>query len=291
MAQRRAEFYFALRGLLIRSELLDTRIEFCRSGFRVEVVFPGRRTYWEREIPGPLRVFYEVGTHKQGFAVETLKVIVYGEGPRGKDDEGSLEHLRKSFQVAETTVAELVEWARIHGQPWLGLHGQPMRRVGPLLLGDDSDDIADYGFSEDTLPEIKETIPNYEIEASLHAAITPSLSEHLSRTSATLPIAESLLADAFYFIGLDPPDCQRAVLIAAIACEVKVKDTLRQKVSADHLPLVELILENPRDWSLAAPALFDKGIEAALGRSLRSDDRAVYKGITRLFEARNRIAH
>ena len=291
MAKRRAEFYFAVRGLLVRPELLETKLEFCRDKFRVEILFPGQRTYWGREIPGPVHVFYKKETHEQGFAVESIKATVYGEGPRGEDTEGSIKHLKESFQIAEASVAELIEWARIHGQPWLGLHGQPMRRVGHHLLGDDSVDIADYGFNEDVLPEIKERMPEYEIEASLDAAITSSLAGRLGKTSAPLPIAETLLADALYFTGLAPPDYQRAVLIAAIACEVKVKETLRRKVQSDRRPLIDLILENPRDWSVAAVALFDKGMDAALGRSLKSDNREMYKDINRLFEVRNRIAH
>jgi len=291
MAKRRAEFYFAVRGLLVRSELLDTTVEFCRDNFRVEILFPGERTSWGHEILGPVHVFYKKETFERGFAVESIKATVYGEGPRGKDADGSIRHLQKSFQIAETAVAELIEWARLHGQPWLGLHGQPVRRVGHHLLGDDSVDIADYCFDEDVLPETKEPVPEYEIEASLDAAITSSLAGHLGGTSAPSPIAETLLADALYFVGLDPPDYQRAVLIAAIACEVKVKDTLRQKSASDHKPLIELILGNPHDWSVAAVALFDKGMAAALGRSLKSDDREMYKDINRLFEIRNGIAH
>jgi hypothetical protein len=118
---------------------------------------------------------------------------------------------------------------RGQGEPWLGLHGQPVRRVGHHLLGDDSDDsvdVADYGFNEDVLPEIEEHASDYEIEASLDASGTASLIEKLAGGAHPLPIAETLLADALYFIGLTPPDYQRAVLLSAIACEVKVKDSL-----------------------------------------------------------------
>ena len=144
---------------------------------------------------------------------------------------------------------------------------------------------------EDALPETGEPVPGYEIEASLNSASTSLLVERLAGTSQPLPMAETLLADAPYFLGLAPPDYQRAVLIAAIACEVKVRDTLRQKISPDRLPLVELILANPRDWSVAAVALIDKAMAAALGRSLKADDREMYRSICKLFEIRNGIAH
>jgi hypothetical protein len=291
MAKRRAEFYFDVRGLLVRPSLVDGKIEFARDGFQVEMLFPGERDFWGSEIPGPAqRVYDDAGGH--AFAVQSLKVMVYGEGPPGRDHEGSVEHLRKSVIIANAAVSNLVEWARIHGQPWLGLHGQPVRRVGNHLLGDDSDDIADYGFNEDVLPQIEEEpVPEYDIEASLDAESAAQLSGQLVANNGIRPIAETLLADALYFVGLTPPDYQRAVLLAAIAGEVKVKDTLRRKVSPDRLPLLDLILENPRDWSLAAAALFDKAASAALGHSLRLERPELFKDISKLFEVRNRIAH
>ena len=41
MALRRAEFYFAVRDLLVRAEVLGTKLEFDRAGFHIEVLFPG----------------------------------------------------------------------------------------------------------------------------------------------------------------------------------------------------------------------------------------------------------
>lgn len=292
MAWRRAEFYFEVRGVLVRAELLGTKLEFDRGGLRVEILIPGNGADRQWEGLGAVKPVYGGETNRQAFAVQTVKVMVFGEGPRGQDTDGSIGHLRRSFHVAESAVADFVEWARIHGQPWLGLHGQPVRRIGNHLLGDDSVDIADYGFSEDVLPAIEaERDPAYDGGASLDTAHASSLARQLSSGNVVLPIAETLLADAFYFIGLRPPDCQRALLTAAIACEVKVKDTLRRKVPPDRRPLVDLLLENPRDWSIAALALFDKATDAALGRSLRADHRDAYKDVCRLFELRNRIAH
>ncbi len=291
MAWRRAEFYFEVRGVLVRAELLGTKLEFDRGGLRVEILIPGKGTGRHREGFGAVRPVYANETYGQ-FAVQTVKVVVFGEGPRGEDTDGSIEHLRKSFRVAESAVAELVEWARIHGQPWLGLHGQPVRRVGNHLLGDEGVDIADYSFSEDVLPAIEdEREHTYDGGASLDRSHASSLTQQLGSGKIALPIAETLLADALYLIGLRPPDCQRAVLSAAIACEVKVKDILRQKVPTDRQSLVDLLLENPRDWSVAAPALFDKATDAALGRSLRTDHRETYENVRKLFELRNRIAH
>jgi hypothetical protein len=272
---------------------LETQIECDRDGFRVKIQFPGLRLnrYWLAGDIGSARHFFQKGSSEQGFAVRTLRVLVFGEGPPGSDTEASINYLRRTFQVAEAIVSDLVEWARINGQCWLGLHGQRPRRIEGHVLGDESDDIGDYCFTEDVLPKIEdEHAGEYEVEASIDASRV-SLFTVLANNRTPLPIAETLLADALYFIQLNPADYQRAVLMAAIACEVKVKDTLREKVPPDRLPLVDLILENPRDWSLAAVALFDKATSAAFGRSLRADNREAYKDVGKLFELRNRIAH
>ena len=39
------------------------------------------------------------------------------------DDPLNLTLARGHYYPKEAAVAKLVEWARIHGQPWLGLHG------------------------------------------------------------------------------------------------------------------------------------------------------------------------
>jgi hypothetical protein len=96
-AWRRAEFYFEIRGVLVRAELLGTKLEFDRGGLRVEILIPGKGTDRHWEGFGAVRPVYGGETNGQSFAVETVKVMVFGEGPRGEDTDGSIEHLRRSF--------------------------------------------------------------------------------------------------------------------------------------------------------------------------------------------------
>lgn len=42
---------------------------------------------------------------------------------------------------------------------------------------------------------------------------------------------------------------------------------------------------------MAAASLFDKGLKAVCGKSLREEDRNLYKAIDLLFQDRNKIAH
>jgi hypothetical protein len=73
--------------------------------------------------------------------------------------------------------------------------------------------------------------------------------------------ARQLLADA-EFHGFHAQDRNHgiALVLAAVACEMTVKTHLRESCAADQAKLVDLVLENPRDVSLAAASLFDKGL-------------------------------
>jgi hypothetical protein len=80
-------------------------------------------------------------------------------------------------------------------------------------------------------------------------------------------------------------------MLAAIACEIKVKDAITALASEEQKPLVNLLLENPRDWTMAAASLFDKGMGAVCGRSLRTEDKKLFKEVVLIFQDRNSIAH
>ena len=95
-------------------------------------------------------------------------------------------------------------------------------------------------FDANVLPGLEDETINDEFGASIDSTRARSLPSLLSDGRPNLPVAETLLADALYFIQLNPSDCQRAVLIAAIACEVKVKDILRKKTPPDRMSLIWL---------------------------------------------------
>lgn len=105
-------------------------------------------------------------------------------------------------------------------------------------------------------------------------------------------LAVTFLCDAEYAAsrGSDP-NLRYAVLLAAIACEIKVKDAITALASPEQQSLVNLLLESPRDWTMTAVSLFGKGLKAICGKSLRDEDRSLYNEIDLLFQDRNRIAH
>jgi hypothetical protein len=55
---------------------------------------------------------------------------------------------------------------------------------------------------------------------------------------------------------------------------------------------LHVILDNPRDVTIATGQLLDKPMKAAVGVSLRDEDKGLFVAVTEtLFPLRNRIAH
>jgi hypothetical protein len=77
------------------------------------------------------------------------------------------------------------------------------------------------------------------------------------------------------------------VLIAAVACEVKIKEFLREHIAPEADDLLELALRNTRP----TVALFGKVCKAVTGRSLSEANRPLYNKLDTLFEGRNALAH
>jgi hypothetical protein len=102
----------------------------------------------------------------------------------------------------------------------------------------------------------------------------------------------SVLADAaFYAYDAEPRDPTRAVLTSAMAVELKVKETLSEGAEGQVRELVELLFKKPRDYSVAAVALFDEPLRIVRGRSLRTHNKELFKGVQTLFERRNDGVH
>src|SRR4051812_18470235 len=101
-------------------------------------------------------------------------------------------------------------------------------------------------------------------------ARTPSKGRALRCQSGTWEddVTRGLLSDARYLATWqEPPNLQRALLLAAVACEVQAKRVLQRKASP------------PRDPR--GVAVHESTILSLLGaRSLRSDRRATHRPVT-----------
>lgn len=241
--------------------------------------------------PFPLRIAIDrfrvtIREHIEGISQADLG------GPRASDVPNLIaRHQQERMEWAERLAIDFLDRLRARGQTWLG----PMRSISYSVAPHATtyEDETNYRFlfgHGGTL-----VCPVRPESADLDHGSFESLTDSLAKSEA-LPLPESFLADADHFLGRGTQsDLQRVVLLAAIGCELKVKHTLRTKVFPEGKALVEALISNPRDFSMSAAGLFDKAMKAAVGCSLKEDDRALYKGIDNgqhgLFNKRNKIAH
>ncbi len=296
MSRIRTDMQFRVEKLWLLPESLGRAIEFDRDGWRVRVELPRDFADWylldgdKRNYPnGP---FAGQRTGKV-VPIVAIRVSVSREAPFGATDlesrsaeDGLTRYDREAHAQARAVVEELVGWARIlKGQAWLGMsHVRPVQ-VGPRFTFDeDADQPIVYGMGKIV---VEERSPSLAIGAADFDALAPLLSDG----RPDLPLADVLIADGQHLLTLDKPNPSQAVLLAAIGSEIKVKGVLRTRADATQSPLVDFILGNPREVSLQAIGLFDQVMQLVIGRSLKTDDKGVFKSLDRLFVLRNAVAH
>lgn len=182
-------------------------------------------------------------------------------------------------------VADLTEWARVEGrQHWLGIAREPVEGIG---WGDLIDVDANEVLPVDKYLERSGTLRIVERVQVIQPDQVHQLADALKEPQ-TMMLPEAMLADAFYYSSdAEPPDQPRALLIAAVACEVKIKESLRGRVAPEAADLLELAIRNTRP----TVALFGKVCKAVIGRSLSEENRPLNNKVDNLFEGRNALAH
>lgn len=203
--------------------------------------------------------------------------------------DSGLEVVNAARDAALAVVEDVVAWARAEwDQSWLGLSSEVPETAGPTRVVE-----VDTGSQAPISPSIH--LHTGTLRRDFDALGTDDVKRLFASvaTSEPPPLAESFLADAEYLTwGHFPYDPTRAVLMAAIAAEVKVKSDLVTQATQDQRELVDYALGKQREITLTAvDGLFDKFMKAAQGRSLREDDRELFKRLGKLFEIRNSIAH
>lgn len=303
MSRLRAEFLYEVGHLWLCAEALGASATFDRDGLRVEIAMPRERTQFSDRVrnddwfwvaltgtsAGPLH------GPEEFFEIRLVNVLVRGDSsisiadfpPGGSVGEAALrahEFFRLAQAVADSALADFIDWARVWGEPWLGLHRQVPPQVGTKLIFDDEHDKA--------LPvgQLQPYLGRDHPIVGLTSEDFSHVAKHLGAREEPA-LADVLLADAVFLSSEARSDPGRAVLTAAIALEVRVKEVLQNAASPEARRIVDLMLDNPRDWPQPAAALFDKAMVAVTGRSLRLEQHEIYKTIDRLFQARNAVAH
>jgi hypothetical protein len=309
MSLLRATFHFSVRTLWIRRELLGTTHDLEHRRRIISLTLPlrdpaspfGEGPAWPEEgIGRPLPVGRpSAGTTddpEQIVSVHVVRTSVEFDADVSAADfvadksaaaSDAFPAFMEAAGVSRGALTMFLDWVRVRSaQPWLGLSGETPELIDRMDLVDVEAGVRlPVGFSESRRIEL---LPQ---ESALTAEAVDAILSSV-RKDAPPPIAASLLADAQYLAWhAETRDLTRAVLLAAIGAEVKVKQTLQELVPAPSRPLLDVILDNPRDVSLPVRALFDKALVAAIGRSLREEDPPLYRRVDSLFQIRNAIAH
>lgn len=298
----RARFVYEVAQLQVAKAALGTESTVIRGGCSVIVSLPPRRTAAPRDWLEDFRNFWGHGSglialkevpHAWVTQIATSVISTFALSPTEVESGGerALEEAREAFglfhRIADEVTREYLDHMIVVGrQAWLGVPGEPLtagrgeiREEGggryPLSSGQ-------HGAGTAFVKPADRVVGRNDHQAAVALLVAPQV----------LGVGETLLAEAVHLARYTlTPHASRALLMAAIACEVQVKAKLRTLASDQRRPLLDLMLDNPRDWSLAAAAMFDKLAEAAVGRSLRHEDPNLFRAIDALFQARNAFAH
>jgi len=290
MANVEARYIYVISSIWFSPDIFGQNISFSRDAHEVRIDIPTPE--FTRELIGihrrigyynPTIRTWDDNSNLQNLNLFTvLRVCVLGEAYPG----ANAQFLMDNLGIANSVLTQFVDWVRIrNGQAWIGVHGDPPE----LLTGQ----LVEQGTQAILQSNISSSTPDFAVLHGHPRAIGLDDCEFIKAklgVSAELPQSELLLADALFHIGNAFPDTRRAVLLAAIACETKIKSVLR-RLAGNKQKLVDLLIENPRDYSLAAEALFTKALDAIADTSLRNAQPNLHKSITKLFQIRNKIAH
>ena len=214
--------------------------------------------------------------------LELPDAVLREDMDRATADE-ALRLLAAAGEAARRYLREYVDLIRTrHGQFWLAHSAQNPRLAWPTkVVSRATGERIRLGYGDPLKGVWHDSDEALSVDAHAEALREAELDE-----LATVP--ELLLADAMYLAWTsDAPQYREAVLLAAVAAEVKIKETLDRVCAEAARPVLAFALSSHR----GAPALYDKAAEAVTGRSYRKENPGLYQSLVRLFKDRNEVAH
>ena len=298
-----AEYPFSGSGLLIRANALGLRRQWTLGDKEITLALPSL----EESYTGfpPERLGVRVGRVVASKHDEPILISVerfsttFGVKPDselGADDDwkAAADLLSDLYVVAVDVAQDFMNAVRVQGgQFWLPAQHERVRRDGLIsLYRADTHERLPFSWN----PPRSITVFGEESAAD-HDELVELLEMVAERKEPRL--AATLLADARGVLippavheAIDRLDTPHAVLLAAIAAEVRIKETLRESATGELRLLLDIVLDSPRDVSVAAGQLLDKPLKVITGTSLREADKPLFKLVTeKLFPLRNRVAH
>lgn len=207
------------------------------------------------------------------------------DNPTAQDAFGKI--IQEAEEIAIDAHRRLRAWARVGGTQQRGVADERPRLRELKVFDLDADTIFPIGLGGSAMvtarPLSQEEREGFATFESTAARV---------RAGETPPLAEALLADA-RALPIEPgaSDPLRALLLCAIACEVKVKTRLDQLATPAKASLLDIIIANPREVVQSVPQLLHKTCLAVTGHSLLEENPELHKAVERLFKRRNDVAH
>jgi len=179
------------------------------------------------------------------------------------------------LEATRTAVTDFTEWVWVRkGQVWNAPSGEYPRQISPPRF---------FNLDDSTGGVLVNANPiSIRVVGSSTAVTDQDLIEigQLCVDEERPSLAELLLAEGNHYLWRPErlaPD--RAVLMAAMACELAIKTTLREVTGRNA------------NRTVSAINLWDQALKEATGHSLSDGDNAVFQRLGRLISRRNRIVH
>ena len=185
--------------------------------------------------------------------------------------------------IAEGVASSFVRHVRAFAprQSWLGLstHAPAQYGIAQLEYRDTGERILGYG------PQQSVTMRSSRLRLDV-ADVELVVKSVAAQQEPGIP--ESLLADAWHLSDAQAANDQdRAILVAATACEVKVKQFIQDHVGPDGKAMAMMILNRRSNL----PELLDEVLLAILGVSLKKENKELFQKVVSLAAQRNAIIH
>jgi hypothetical protein len=299
-----AVLYFDVEGLEVHSDLLGTRHSSLVDGHTCTLIFPRDQNDFDNPSGSNHVQLFDGWTEVDGqrvrYRVRWVKVeveipcdLTAADFPAGASvgerDWQVFDILKAATRIASDFVGRVMRQVNVtYKQYWLGPTVKQFEHGwrGAYLVDRNGERIPlnlAVSLGRVAMHPNAQAPTGVEFEALVHGVGDGG--------DAVMPLAETLLVDALRASEDLHPDLRVATLLAAVACEVKIKQAMRRLATPEQEALVSALLENPHDWSMAANELFNKGIKAVCGRSMRDEDRPLWNAVKLLFTERNKIAH
>jgi hypothetical protein len=286
--------------IYVTRDVLGTTYRLSHDGLPIQVEIPRERNdflFWTPFVPGEYWAVRDIGQGDEAF-LYIVRISVTIDAPvsaakatiEDREEIGRASAMMdRAREVASHVATEFVAWVRVTTRMTsLLLSSEVPPLAGPVRAFEVESGIPlRVAPPQKTIAYGRDPVGKYHLDATDMVKIAELIEE-----GRVTPVPETLLADAEYHAEYKVHDFRRAVLMAAIACEVKVKTTLRERVAPAQRSLLDFALDNPREVAVtAAYGLFDKLMLATLGKSLRVDNRSLFRDIEHLYKVRNQIAH